>query len=189
MREAVVELAPPPGIATPLAEPVSERELRAAGDARGTATSSLHSRSETELKPKRGDKVLLVTPNSKLSGAMANAGLVPSATSPDSILRAAVFNECNYALQRYEFGLVWIDVVKLTPQIYANNENRYLNKLDILVANACRRGIPVILAGHYRMAWSHPLMHHLQETHNLTKSEHAWCRHGGVDRKESRSER
>ena len=166
-------LVTPPGLAPTLGVQVQP-----------TASTALHSRPEAGFRVKRGDSVLMVTPNSKLLGSLAKAGLRPTQLTPDAVTRASLFDSANLATQNGEIGMLWIDVIKIKPyftqfgRLQRNHENRYHSRVLTLISSAVRRGVPVILAGHHQGAWQHHSLHTLQETHGLVKSEHAWCSYG-----------
>ena len=149
-----------------------------------TASTVLHSRPEDGFRIKKGDSVFIVTPNSKLLGSLAKAGLVPTQLIPDAATRASVFDSTNFAIQNGEIGMVWVDIIKIRPYFaqhgrrQKSHENRYYSRILILLASAVRRDTPVILVGHHLGAWQHHTLHTLQETHGLVKSEHAWCSYG-----------
>ena len=124
------------------------------GQVQSTASTVLHSRPEVGCRIKHCDSVLIVTPNSKLLGSLAKAGLVPTQLTPDAATRASVFDPANFAIQNGEIGMVWVGIIKIQPHFaqsgrqQKSHENRYYSRILTLLASAVRRGTPVILVEH-----------------------------------------
>ena len=103
---------------------------------------------------------------------MGEIGYAPTLLQPKAVVRTDG-DGLLYSIQRDELQMLWVDVCKVENYIDYNHINRYYIRLATIVEAACRREIPVIMAGHDRKAWKTTEMHHLINRTGLTKSEHA----------------
>ena len=80
-----------------------------------------------------------------------------------------------YSIQRGQFQLLWIDVCKVRHYVDSLHANRYHHRIVTMVEAACRKDIPVVMAGHHRPSWNRSELHEIIERTGLIQSEHACC--------------
>ena len=96
-------------------------------------------------------RVAVFSPNTLLVGVWAKLGMVPTLIQPMAAIKGGADSVLS-STQRCEYQLVWIDVCRIEQYIAANHVNRYYSRVVMIVEAACRRNIPVVMAGQILMA-------------------------------------